>query len=475
MGCKGSRPPEEPNIYSNPSQWKRIRKRVLDLGQSKRSTARKEGISRTTLRKILAYDYPPGYGGAKSSAPKSLTTPVRLAGAPSNSEKVRQLWMEWLYNLERNSTTTLQSVPENERIQPLLSGLRGKYRRRSLVILAKEYGFSLHSIATHLGIERKTVRSYIRLFSQGGRESLFGREKRLPRKADDEAFKTALFALLHEPPSLSGFNRTTWRMVDLQATLRERGHPACASVIREAIKKAGYRWRSAKVVLTSNDPDYREKLDRVHRILRDLGKNERFFSIDEFGPFAIKAKPGRVLAEPGSSPSVPQWQKSKGWLIVTAALELSTNQVTHFYSRSKNTQEMIRMAQALLDEYKEMDILYLSWDAASWHMSKELLRFVDTHNTAKTNEPELGLVPLPASAQFLNVIESVFSGMARSIIHSSDYSSRKAASDAIDRYFAERNSYYLRSPKRAGKKIWGDERTAPAFDPANNCKDPSFR
>jgi hypothetical protein len=152
-------------------------------------------------------------------------------------------------------------------------------------------------------------------------------------------------------------------MVDLQATLRERGHPACTSVIREAIKKAGYRWRSAKVVLTSNDPDYREKLDRVHRILRDLGKNERFFSIDEFGSFAIKAKRGRVLAEPGSSPSVPQWQKSKGWLIVTAALELSTNQVTHFYSRSKNTQEMIRMAQALLDEYKEIDILYLSWDS----------------------------------------------------------------------------------------------------------------
>ncbi len=264
-------------------------------------------------------------------------------------------------------------------------------------------------------------------------------------------------------------------MVDLRETLREKGHPACTSVIREAIRKAGYRWRSAKVVLTSNDPDYREKLDRVHSILRGLGETERFFSIDEFGPFAIKAKPGRVLAEPGSSPSVPQWQKSKGWLIVTAALELSTNQVTHFHSRTNNTQEMIRMAQTLLGEYKAMDILYLSWDAASWHMSKELLKFVEIHNTSKVNEPKLALVPLPASAQFLNVIESVFSGMARSIIHSSDYSSTKAASDAIDRYFAERNSYYLNSPKRAGKKIWGDERTAPSFDPANNCKDPSFR
>ena len=43
-----------------------------------------------------------------------------------------------------------------------------------------------------------------------------------------------------------------------------------------------------------------------------------------------------MLAGPGEVPSVPQFQKSKGSLIVTAALELSTNQVTHFYSKEKN-------------------------------------------------------------------------------------------------------------------------------------------
>jgi hypothetical protein len=43
--------------------------------------------------------------------------------------------------------------------------------------------------------------------------------------------------------------------------------------------------------------------------------------------------------------------------------------------------------------------------------------------------------PLPAGAQFLNVIESVFSGMAKGIIHNSDYPSAEAAKNAIDRYF----------------------------------------
>jgi hypothetical protein len=89
---------------------------------------------------------------------------------------------------------------------------------------------------------------------------------------------------------------------------------------------------------------------------------------DEFGPFAVKAKPGRVLAAPGEEPQVAQWQKSKGCLIITAALELSGNQVTHFYSTKKNTTEMIRMMNLLLDRYRDRPKLYLSWDAASWHI-----------------------------------------------------------------------------------------------------------
>ena len=180
---------------------------------------------------------------------------------------------------------------------------------------------------------------------------------------------------------------------------------------------------------------------------------------------------------PGVQPSAPQWQKSKGCLILTAALELSANQVTHFYSTAKNTDEMVRMANALLERYADAGTLYLSWDAASWHLSKKLTAFINEHNaTAEANHrPLLELAPLPASAQFLNVIESVFSGMARAIIHNSDYESVDAVKGAIDRYFLERNLHFETHPKRAGKAIWGLERTACEFSGANNCKDPTYR
>ncbi len=53
----------EAAMYWNPYQWRRIRKRVLVSGESIRSVARMEGMSRKTLRKILSHESPPGYGG----------------------------------------------------------------------------------------------------------------------------------------------------------------------------------------------------------------------------------------------------------------------------------------------------------------------------------------------------------------------------------------------------------------------------
>ena len=177
-------------------------------------------------------------------------------------------------------------------------------------------------------------------------------------------------------------------------------------------------------------------------------------------------------------PTVPQYQKSKGSLIMTAALELSRNQIMHFYSPRKDTGEMLRMLAKLTQEYKHKSRIYLSWDAASWHISKMLRDHVDQHNEAiimgEAAGPTVALAPLPAGAQFLNVIESVFSGMARAIIANSNYASVDEARAAIDRYIQERNEKFRCTPKRAGGSIWGKEREPPRFSESNNCKDPLY-
>lgn len=238
-----------------------------------------------------------------------------------------------------------------------------------------------------------------------------------------------------------------------------------------------------RLIKICENPDYIEKffsiLHSPKHILSNLKKGESFFSIDEYGPFAIKIHGGKSLVPPGTTRIIPQWQKTKGSLIITAALELSTNQITHFYSKKKNTDEMLKLLNLLIKIYSNQKYIYFSWDSASWHASKKLYKKVDEINSKKfkkyNKSPIVELVPLPTCAQFLNVIESVFSGMARAIIHNSNYNSVKDCQSAIDSYFFQRNEYFIRIPKRAGNKIWGKERVRPFFSESHNCKDPLYR
>ncbi len=352
-------------------------------------------------------------------------------------------------------------------------------RKKALVILGKMHELRVSTLCQTFNTSQATICRDWKKFNNMGVASLSLGHRGPAPKEGDETIKAAVFSIIHSPPSDHGINRTSWKLGDICRCLSKHGIHVSKDLVSKVIRKVGYRWRKAKTVLTSNDPKYREKLDHIKSILSALGENDRFCSIDEFGPFAVKVKGGKRLVGPNEYPQVPQFQKSKGWLIVTAALELSQNQVTHFYSKAKNTVEMIKLLEVLLKKYRGCDRLYLSWDAASWHASEALYEKVKDINRpdyrAEAQTPLVELAPLPKSAQFLNVIESIFSGMARAIIHNSDYPSVEVAVAAIDRYFQERNEHFLNYPHRAGKKLWGNETVVSEFAESNNCKDVKWR
>lgn len=353
---------------------------------------------------------------------------------------------------------------------------------KAVIILEAFEGKAVINIAQKIERSTDKVKEWIQAYAERGMEGL----KKKARKKNERIIQIAdekkanLIKLLHESPKLHNINRASWSQITLaQAYHTKYGHPISTSTISEYIKKAGYSFRKAKETLTSPDPQFKEKLANITRILSNLTVKQKFFSVDEFGPFAVKIKGGRSYVKNGEFKTYPQLQKSKGCIICTAALELSQNQVTHFYSKKKNTDEMIKLLDVLLDKYKKQDKIFFSWDAASWHASKKLYRKIEeVNNTAyrkRNKTPMVELAPLPSSAQFLNVIESVFSGLAKAVLHNSDYGSAQECMEAIDRYFEERNEHFRHNPKPAGKKIWGKELVAPVFDETNNCKNPKWR
>jgi transposase/transposase-like protein len=352
-------------------------------------------------------------------------------------------------------------------------------RRRAQAVIFYRSGISLEAIMRVLILSRNALKRYIRSFEAEGADELLARTHwKAGTKAQNPQLREVVLSIIHSPPSGFGFNRTSWTIKLMKDALLSKGYLIGKNNISRIIKAEGYGFWKAKVCLTSNDPDYKEKVRKITGILRRLKADEKFFSIDEFGPFAVKIQGGRSYMKTGQPKVVPQFQKSKGVLIVTAALELSENQVTHFYSQHKNTDEMVRLLDVLLEKYADQSRIYLSWDAASWHASKKFYARVKEVNSAKYRAahkcPRVKLAPLPSRSQFLNVIESVFSGMSSAVIHNSDYQSVAAAIAAIDRHFAERNQEFRENPKRAGGKIWGDELVVPEFNAANNCKNERY-
>ena len=282
--------------------------------------------------------------------------------------------------------------------------------------------------------------------------------------------KEKLLKLMHETPKLYGLNRTSWSLTAL-TLVNNKLHPPFISYsqVCRSVKQMGYRYKKTREMLTSPDPKFREKITKIQKILQNLKSNEKFFSIDEYGPVSIKIKGGRTLKHKTESPDVvPEKQKARGIVICTAALELSTNQITHFYSAKKNTFEMIKLLDILISQYHDQERLYLCWDAVSWHNSNILKTYIEDHN--KIQKPEIKLAPLPASTQFLNVIESVFAGLAKAVIHNSDYVSVEECKQAMNLHFAVRNQYFKTNPKRAGRKIWGKEIVKARFSENQHCR-----
>ena len=363
-----------------------------------------------------------------------------------------------------------------------LSSNRGKWAC-AVALLDLQKGCNITEISNKVERSCRTIKKWHASYINNGMAHLDLRRTRvIPERIIDniKLKKERIIKLIHESPSLHDINRTSWGLQTLaQAYNKIYDETIGRASISEYIRSEGYTFKKARTVLTSPDPEYRTKLQKITDILSNLKLNEKFFSIDEFGPVGIKIRGGRTFSPKDQTPTIPQFQKSKGSLICTAALELSTNQVIHFYSSKKNTDEMIRLLEILIYKYTTEERIFFSWDAASWHASKKLYeKVIEVNNPEyrnKYNTPFVELAPLPSSAQFLNVIESVFSGMARAIIHNSDYQSIDECKLAIDIYFSERNQAFLENPKRAGKIIWGKEIVKAVFKDCNNCKDPNYR
>jgi transposase len=177
---------------------------------------------------------------------------LRRSGEQSPRQARIEDDVEWIHRVLRRGIPLdalrkefddLADLPE---LLDRLYGSRLTFRNRAMAVLAHLRGISDHVIAAALKITHQTVRRCRRRFQTKGAAGLFARKRKSGLKIDDEDLKTAIFRLLHEPPSNHGINRTSWTMAHLCDMLAKQGKPACPNVVAAITKAAGYKWRKAR-------------------------------------------------------------------------------------------------------------------------------------------------------------------------------------------------------------------------------------
>lgn len=357
------------------------------------------------------------------------------------------------------SLRTYLTIEEIKILTRYRASIHKKYSKKATAILMASEGRTLVETMDVTNAAKRTIYRWLRNFRKDRLESIKVHvHASLARENAKAELQARVIGIIHKMPALYGINRTTWTYGSIaEAYQQEYCSVISKDKVKGVIKNTDYCWRRAKSVLTSPDPDYRTKVEKLLDTLQGLKEGERFFFIDEVGPYRVQKYGGRILMPRDQTLTVTEHQKSRGKIQFVAALEAVTNQLSWAFTPDKSAVSVIALIEKIAQEYDGCPVAYFTWDAFTVHNSKAIMGWVTDHNKAAKG-PHIEVIPLPSKSQFLNVIESVFSGMKKAVICNSDYDRPQDMQDAIARHFEERNQFYRENPKRAGDKIWDKQR-----------------
>lgn len=337
-------------------------------------------------------------------------------------------------------------------------GLHKRHSAKATALLMINEGALLADVINAVGCHPGTVLVWIKRFNSEGIGFIEVKLKHPERTLRIEQRGTRIIDIIHTPPSTYNINRTTWTyglITDIYNLLHHE--TISKKTVERAVNQTGCTWRHIRKVQTSPDPEYREKVEKLLDTLQGLKDGERFFFIDEVGPYRVRKYGGRILMPKDETAIVPEYQKSRGHIQFVAALEAVSNQLTWLFTPDKSAASLLGLFEIIVRDYADCPAIFFTWDAISVHGSSAVTKWIENHNAA-ANGPHINVVPLPSNAQFLNVIEAVFGGMKKAVICNSDYATAHDMQEAIARHFEERNQFYRDNPKRAGNKIWDKQK-----------------
>jgi len=301
----------------------------------------------------------------------------------------------------------------------------GRVSERIHFVLLSDQGHAPPEIATLLGYDAATVRTWLTAYQEHG---LAGLEDapRSGRPPIEKHLVAIAQAQTSQPPPNFGYLQACWTIVFLAQHLWQRFRvKVTTTTLRRAVHAAGFVWTRPKLALPHKpDPCAAQKAARLHAALAD--PHGTLLAQDECDCHllpvlrAMWQRRGEQVRIP-----TPGQNAKRG---VFGALDLRSGQWFYHLTERKRSVEFIAFLAMLLTAYP-LGTLYVIVDNASIHTSKAVKAWLEA-------QPRLQLIYLPTySGHQLNPVEKVWWDLKGCIAANHGFKTLAELDQAIRKYF----------------------------------------
>lgn len=303
--------------------------------------------------------------------------------------------------------------------------------QRAQILLLYESGEKITQITKQVNATRPLVyRAIDKALEFGALQSLADLKRSgRSRKIDDSAKKWVLSVACQKPADC-GYAAETWTYSQLVQHIQkhavENGHQCLQKISRSQVhnilNEGEVKPHKIRYYLERRDPHFEDKMIDVLHVYKDVEIiNQSPYDIQESTTISYDEKPGiqaikniaaQLLPVPGKHSMISRDYEYKrlGTVSLLGGIDLHTGEVHALVRDRHRSREFIEFLKIIDKKYPEDWIIRLVLDNHSSHISKETRTFL------KTKPNRFHFVFTPKHGSWLNLIESVFSKMARSFL-----------------------------------------------------------
>lgn len=303
--------------------------------------------------------------------------------------------------------------------------------QRAKILLMYARGEQITQITQQVNASRPLVyRAIDKALDFGALQSLADLKRAgRSRKIDDAAKKWVLSIACQHPTDFE-YAAETWTYTQLvqhiQKNAVENGHQCLKKISRsqvyDILNEGDVKPHKIRYYLERRDPQFEEKMIDVLHVYKDVEilnqspdekKESTTISYDEKpGIQAIKNIAAQLKPVPGEHSSIARDYEYKrlGTVSLLGGIDLHTGEIHALVRDRHRSREFIEFLKIIDEKYPDDWIIRMVLDNHSSHISKETRLFL------KTKPNRFHFVFTPKHGSWLNLIESVFSKMARSFL-----------------------------------------------------------